>query len=79
MTNTTCTVIYPNVNETKLMGSFNDTNALGGPLSDSWKGWNYFGYTLLSVQHLCAFVFILHIGKIRYIKTRASLDCFKPF
>ncbi|KAL0278648.1 UNVERIFIED_CONTAM: hypothetical protein PYX00_000409 [Menopon gallinae] len=62
ITNTTCTVIYPNVNETKLIESLNDMSAFDAQLSDSWKGWYYFGYTLLSVQHLCAFVFVIHIG-----------------
>lgn len=72
-TNSTCTMIYPNVNVTKLFldsanvgvqdsGNGTDISFLE-PLLSCWKGWSYFEFTLISVQHLCAFVFVLHLGE----------------
>lgn len=68
-TGTTCTLIYPNANMTKVFlesldGTLNASSFLPSDIPVScWKGWNYFQFILLSVQHLCAFSFVLHIGK----------------
>ncbi|KAK6643306.1 hypothetical protein RUM43_004811 [Polyplax serrata] len=64
-TDTTCTLIYPNANMTMIFmeSSWNRTDVFLTDLPEPcWKGWNYFQFSLLSVQHLCAFSFVLHIA-----------------